>query len=148
TQVYLLDEHLQPVPVGMGGELYIGGRGLAQGYLNRSELTAQRFIPNPFSTEPGARLYRTGDLARYRADGHIEFLGRLDTQVKLRGFRIELGEIEAVLARHPGVQKNVVLIREATRERSGTDGHGERRSDFSDNKHLVAYVVPNPQQTL
>ena len=138
TQIYLLDEQLQPVPIGMAGELHIGGAGVAQGYLNRPELTAQRFIPNPFSTEPGARLYKTGDLARYLADGNIEFLGRLDTQVKLRGFRIELGEIEAVLARHPAVRQSAILIHEATPGRSVTGERGDKR--------LVAYVVPNPGQ--
>ena len=95
TQIYLLDSQLQPVPVGVPGELYIGGDGLARGYLNRPELTVERFIPHPFSSNPGARLYKTGDQARYRPDGTIEHLGRLDFQVKLRGFRIELGEIEA-----------------------------------------------------
>src|SRR5439155_3263463 len=97
TEIYILDRNLQPVPAGVPGELLIGGAGVARGYLNRPELTSERFIPHPFSNRPGARLYRTGDLARFRANGEIEFLGRLDHQVKLRGFRIELGEIEAAL---------------------------------------------------
>jgi len=127
TQVYLLDSQLQPVPIGARGELYISGNGLARGYLNRPQLTAQYFIPHPFSQKPGSRLYKTGDLARFRPDGNIEFLGRIDEQVKLRGFRLELGEIEAVLAQHPAVQQSVVIARE----------------DVPGDKRLVAYVVQN-----
>lgn len=129
THIYILDQQLQPVPRGVSGELYIGGDGLARGYLNRPELTAERFIPNPFSSEPGARLYKTGDLTRYLPDGSIEYLGRLDHQVKIRGFRIELGEVEAVISEHPAVQTCVVLARE----------------DVPSEKRLVAYLVAAQQ---
>jgi len=132
-QVYILDAQLQAVPIGIPGELYIGGAGLARGYLNRPELTAERFILNPFSDEPSSRLYKTGDLARYLSDGNIEFLGRIDQQVKIRGFRIELGEIEAVLSQHPDVRESVVM----------------KREDAWGNQRLVAYIVSNltPERT-
>ncbi|PSB41219.1 non-ribosomal peptide synthetase, partial [Chamaesiphon polymorphus] len=125
TQVYILDSQLQPVPIGVAGELHIGGDGLARGYLNRPELTAEKFIPNPFSPDSSARLYKTGDLARYQPDGNIEFLGRIDHQVKIRGFRIELGEIEAVLSSHPHVRQAVAIATE----------------DPTGNQRLIAYVV-------
>src|SRR5207247_234406 len=109
TQVYVLDRHRQPVPIGVPGELYVGAAGLAHGYLNRPELTAATFLPPPFGPEPGARLYKTGDLARYLPDGNLEFLGRADHQVKIRGYRIELRESETAIERHPAMRQAVVL---------------------------------------
>jgi len=131
TQLYVLNQYQQPLPIGVSGELHIGGAGLAWGYLNRADLTAEKFIPNPFSNEPGARLYKTGDLVRYRQDGKLEFLGRMDHQVKVRGFRIELAEIETALREHQAVREVVVLVRE----------------DDPGNKRLVAYVVLSQEQT-
>jgi len=125
TQVYILDAHQQAVPVGVVGELYIAGAGVAAGYLNQAERTTERFLPNPFVDDTQARMYRTGDLARYLPDGNVEFLGRGDDQVKIRGFRVELGEIESVLSKHPAVKQAVVLTQ--------PDPRGEQR--------LLAYVV-------
>ncbi|MEA5602484.1 amino acid adenylation domain-containing protein [Nostoc sp. UHCC 0252] len=127
-QVYLLDQYRQLVPIGVKGEMYIGGAGVTRGYLNRSELTTERFISHPFSDRPNARLYKSGDLARYLPNGDIEYLGRIDDQVKIRGFRIELGEIEALISQHPAVRETVIVVAESQR--------------------IVAYVVPQIEQTL
>jgi aspartate racemase len=129
TQIHVLDSHLQPVPVGLRGELHIGGAGVARGYLNRPEMTAEKFIADPFRQTPGARLYKTGDMARFLPSGEIEFLGRADHQVKIRGFRVELGEIEAALSQHPAVSDPVVVVRE----------------DDSGAKNLLAYFVAKQQ---
>ncbi|MBE7150062.1 amino acid adenylation domain-containing protein [Bacillus mycoides] len=130
SQVYILDSFGNPVPIGVPGELYIGGDGVARGYINRSDLSAEKFIRNPFSKDSESLIYRTGDLVRYLSDGNIEFLGRLDNQVKIRGFRIELGEIEVVLSEHPQVREAVVVVRE----------------DIPDDKRLVAYLIPREEQ--
>src|SRR5437879_12138012 len=130
TQIYVLDEDLQPVSFGMTGELYIGGAGVARRYLNRPELTQQKFIPEPSSGKPGCRLYRTGDLGRLLPSGAIEYLGRMDYQVKIRGYRIELGELESLIREYPGIRDTVVV---ASEDRPG-------------NKRLIAYVVPEDRQ--
>jgi acyl carrier protein len=127
--IYILDGSLNPLPIGVPGELHVGGSGLARGYINRPELTSERFIPDPFSDAPGARLYKTGDIARWRSDGNIEFLGRVDDQVKIRGFRVEPAEVEAVLGQHPALRGTAVLA----------------RMDASGDERLVAYVVPHRQ---
>ena len=125
TSLYILDSYLRPVPVGVTGELYIGGDGLARGYHNRPDLTAEKFIPDPFHTRPGGRLYRTGDLARYQQNGEIVILGRIDFQVKIRGYRIELGEIEAAIGKYQGIRQSLVMVRE----------------DLPGDKRLVAYLL-------
>jgi amino acid adenylation domain-containing protein len=136
TRIHILDEHLQPLPVGIPGDLFVAGPGLARGYLNRPEITAEKFIPDSFSSEPGARMYKTGDRARYLANGEIEFAGRTDDQVKIRGYRVELKEIESVLGSYPGVREVVVVARE-----------GIARENGPADKHLAAYVVPTRDQT-
>jgi amino acid adenylation domain-containing protein/non-ribosomal peptide synthase protein (TIGR01720 family) len=132
TRVYVLGSNRRPVPIGVAGELFIGGVGVARGYLNLPGLTAEKFVPDPFSDEPNARLYRTGDLVRYHGDGNMEFLGRADEQVKIRGYRIELGEIESVLNQHPVVRESVVIA----------------QADKRGNKRLVAYLVPDQSASL
>ncbi|WP_032623333.1 AMP-binding enzyme, partial [Pseudomonas syringae] len=132
TQFYLLDAQMQPVPQGVIGQLHIGGAGVARGYLNRDDLTAERFLSDPFSKDPNARMYKTGDLGRWLADGNIEYLGRNDDQIKIRGFRIELGEIEAKLAAHGAVHDAVVMARE----------------DVPGDKRLVAYFTADAEVSL
>ncbi|BBD64377.1 amino acid adenylation domain-containing protein [Nostoc commune NIES-4072] len=132
TQLYILDQYLQPVPMGVPGELHIGGLGLARGYLNQPELTALKFIPNPFSKQKGDRLYKTGDLVRFLPSGDIEYIGRIDNQVKIRGFRVELGEIETVINQHPSISTSVVIL----------------QKDKSGNQILIAYITLQPDKTL
>ncbi|HLX56805.1 MAG TPA: amino acid adenylation domain-containing protein, partial [Ktedonobacteraceae bacterium] len=152
-QIYLLDAHMQPVPPGVTGEMYVGGAGLARGYIEHPDLTATRFVPHPFSSEPGTRLYKTGDLARFLPDGTFAYQGRADQQVKLRGFRIELGEIEAALTGHPQVQAAVVLLREPSVGvvHPGNDqtriAKEEQQQSGAPTRTLVAYIVPKPAQT-
>ena len=148
TQIYLLDAAQQPVPIGVLGEIYIGGDGVVRGYLNRPELTAERFIPNPFSfdpfsSDPQARLYRTGDLARYLPDGNLQYYQRLDYQVKVRGFRIELGEIEATMTQHPEVKEAVVVVRPAEGGENILVGYVVPRTPGAD-----AQVIPQLRQFL
>jgi acyl-coenzyme A synthetase/AMP-(fatty) acid ligase/acyl carrier protein len=153
-QLYILDQWQQPAPIGVPGELYIGGVGLARGYLNRPNLTQERFIHHPFDPTPDSRLYKTGDLTRYLPDGNIEFLGRIDHQVKLRGFRIELGEIEATLSRHPGVREVAVLLREDSPEDKrlvadlvGGETHDSHISEVDFREYLISrlpeYMIPS-----
>jgi len=168
TQIYILDSHMQQVPIGVQGELHIGGDGLARGYFNRPGLTAEKFVANPFDNEPGARLYRTGDRTRYFPDGNIEFLGRIDNQVKIRGYRVELGEIETVLNQHPSVKESVVIASSFPPPRRGrikagvtpltsgvreetplslpspVEGEGASQSE----RNLIAYLVPNTEKPL
>jgi amino acid adenylation domain-containing protein len=133
TQIYVLDPRLSPAPIGIPGEIYIGGDGAARGYLNCPEVTAEKFIADPFSEKPGTRLYKTGDLARYLSDGNIEFLGRIDDQVKIRGYRIEPGEVESALIRHPAIHEAVVLAQE----------EGDASASLKADRRLVAYAVVN-----
>ena len=146
TQAHVLDRYKQPVPLGVVGELYLGGAGVARGYLNRPELTAERFIEDPFAAEPGARLYRTGDLARYLPDGTLDFLGRADHQVNLRGFRIELGEIEAVLCEHDAIDQAVVLARGAGADAglvAYTVVADQREITVSEIRHFARHRLPD-----
>jgi amino acid adenylation domain-containing protein len=135
TKIHILDENLQPLPIGIAGDLFVEGPGLARGYLNRPEVTAEKFIRNPFRSDSESRIYKTGDRARYLTSGEIEFAGRTDDQVKIRGYRVELKEIEAILGAHPGVREIAVVVRENATEKGPVD------------KHLVAYVVPSREQT-
>ena len=156
TKFYVLDRYNQSVPIGVPGELYIGGDGVALGYLNRPELTGERFVTDPFGDERAARMYKTGDLVRYLPDGHLEFLGRLDYQVKIRGFRVELGEIEAVLRRHPEVEDAAVvalanaeqekqLVAYVTAEGSAPPTPGSLRDVLR--QQLPTYMIPRPSSS-
>jgi amino acid adenylation domain-containing protein len=145
AQVYLLDDHLQPVPVGVPGMLYIGGEGVARGYLRKPDLTADKFIPNPFSNNPGQRLYKSGDLACYLPDGNIDFIGRIDDQIKIRGFRVELGEIQSALSSHPAVKEVVVLTTDSSRPSSPVEQNMQLAGY---DKRLVAFVVPDNSLSL
>ncbi|WP_375495633.1 MupA/Atu3671 family FMN-dependent luciferase-like monooxygenase, partial [uncultured Nostoc sp.] len=144
TQIYILDRYLQPVPIGVPGELHIGGAGLARGYLHRTDITQAKFISNPFSTEPKARIYKTGDLAQYLPDGSIEFLGRIDNQVKVRGFRIELGEIETVLNQHPQIRESCVIVLKGNGEQATGNRVDEDTVAF-EQQRLVAYFISHQQ---
>jgi amino acid adenylation domain-containing protein len=149
TQIYILDQFLQPVPVGVRGEIYIGGAGVARGYLNRPNLTAEKFITNPFDDIPNSRLYKTGDVARYLPDGNLEYLGRFDNQVKIRGFRIELSEIEAVLGQHPLVQNNAVIVQDEQRIVAYLVLHAGQKIDHLEElrdflkERLPNYMIPS-----
>jgi acyl-coenzyme A synthetase/AMP-(fatty) acid ligase len=152
TRVYVLDQQMQPVPLGVPGELYIGGMGLARGYLQQPALTAERFVPDPWSGQPGARLYRSGDRVRYRADGQLEYLGRMDRQVKLRGYRIELGEIEAALLEHEGLAAAAVLALPMPSAEQHLVGYLQWKPEGAHaieqvrqmlNKRLPAYMIPS-----
>lgn len=158
TQIYVLDDSMEPVPAGAAGELYIGGAGLARGYLKLPELTADRFVPNPFNAAAGERLYRSGDLARYQADGSLEFLGRIDHQVKIRGFRVELGEIETVLREHAAIQQAVAVVREEKPGEKRLVGYVVKKAGTGEldliqlraylREHLPEYMVPNALKLL
>jgi len=150
TEIYILDERMEPVAVNVAGEIYVGGEGLARGYLKRPDLTAEKFVPHPFAAEPGMRLYKTGDSGRHRADGNLEYLGRLDHQVKLRGYRVEPGEIEALLTEHAGVREAVVVMREDGDERRlagylvperGVELNTARLREYL-KEHLPEYMIP------
>jgi len=144
SKIYILDSNLQPVPVGVQGEIFIGGSGVARGYLNRPDLTGEKFLPDPFIDDLGTRMYQTGDLARYLPDGNIEYLGRADNQVKVRGYRIELGEIEAALDRHPAVGQSIVVARAREMQNPASSANPKSKIDLPIlEKQLIAYLVSN-----